>query len=83
MEAQWGRGGIAPTPSRPWQLMGRVLSVTPRPRFTPGGRTPGTHWTEGWVGPTAGLDSEIRGKILCLCRGSNLDRPVVQYVARH
>jgi hypothetical protein len=32
------------------------------------------------VGPRAGLDTEVRGKILCLCRGSNLDRPVVQPV---
>jgi hypothetical protein len=25
-------------------------------------RTPGTHWTGGWVGPRAGLDTEDRGK---------------------
>jgi hypothetical protein len=25
-------------------------------RFTPGERTPGTHWVGGWVGPRAGLD---------------------------
>jgi hypothetical protein len=32
----------------------------------------------------AGRASEqARGKILCLCRGSNLDRPVAQSVARH
>jgi hypothetical protein len=37
----------------------------------------------GWVGLRAGLDTEVRGKILCFCRGSNLDRPVVQPVARH
>jgi hypothetical protein len=43
----------------------------------PGARTPGTHCTGGWVGPRAGLDTEVRGKILCPCRGSNLDRPVV------
>jgi hypothetical protein len=49
----------------------------------PGERTPGPHWTEGWVGPRAGLDTETRGKIRCPCRGSNLDRPVVQPVARH
>jgi hypothetical protein len=48
-----------------------VVSITPRPRFTPGERTPGTHCTGGWVGPRAGLDAEGRGKILCLCRGSN------------
>jgi hypothetical protein len=48
--------------------------------LAPGERTPGTHWTGGWVGPRAGLDTEDIGKILCLCRGSNL---VVQPVARH
>jgi hypothetical protein len=58
--------------------MGWVVSVTPRPRFTPG-----THCTGGWVGPRAGLDTEARGKILCPCRGSNFDLPVVQPVVRH
>jgi hypothetical protein len=28
------------------------------------------------VGPRAGLDVEVIGKILCLCRGSNPGRPV-------
>jgi hypothetical protein len=32
--------------------MGWVVSVSPRPRFTPGERTPGTHCTGGWVGPS-------------------------------
>jgi hypothetical protein len=54
---------------------GWVVSVTPRPRFTPGERTPGNHWTGGWVGRRAGLDAEARGNILCPCRGSNPDRP--------
>jgi hypothetical protein len=45
------------------------------------GKDPGTHCTRGWVGPTAGLDSKVRGKIICLlCRGSNLDRPEVQSI---
>jgi hypothetical protein len=35
------------------------------------------------VGLRAGLDTEARGKILCPCRGSNPDRPVVQSVVRH
>jgi hypothetical protein len=35
------------------------------------------------VGPRAGLDTEARGKIICPCRESILDRPVVQLVARH
>jgi hypothetical protein len=38
--------------------------------------TPGTHCIGGWVGPRAGLDAEVRGKILCLCRGSNPGRSV-------
>jgi hypothetical protein len=58
-----------------------VVSVTPRPRFTPGERTPGTHWIGGWVGLRAGLDAGARRIILCPCRGSNLDRPIVQPVA--
>jgi hypothetical protein len=29
-------------------------------------------------GPRAGLDTEIRGKICCLCRKSTLDLPVVK-----
>jgi hypothetical protein len=49
----------------------------------PGERTPVTHCTGGWVGLRAGLDTEARGKILCLCRGSNPDCPVVQSVVRH
>jgi hypothetical protein len=46
-------------------------------------RTSGTHCTGGWVGPRTGLDTEARGKILHLCRGSNLGSPVDQPVARH
>jgi hypothetical protein len=44
---------------------------------------PATRWTGGYAGPTAGLATEATGKILCLCEGSNLDRPVVHSVARH
>jgi hypothetical protein len=47
-----------------------MVIVTPRPRFTPGERTPGIHWTGGRVGPRAGLDTEDRD------RGSNPSRPV-------
>jgi hypothetical protein len=55
---------------------GRVVSITPRPCFTPGERTPDTHCTGGWVGPRASLDTEGRGKILCLHQGSNPSRSV-------
>jgi hypothetical protein len=66
MEALGGTGGIVPTHlvhdlGIRWGL---VVSVTPRPRFTTGEKTPGTHWTGRWVGPRAGLDTEVRGKIL-------------------
>jgi hypothetical protein len=60
-----------------------VVRVTLWPRFSPGERTPGTHCPGGWVGPIAGLDTEDGGKIVCICQGSNLDRTVVQPVARH
>jgi hypothetical protein len=39
MEALGGRGGIAPTNSRP-RHYGWVVSVTPRPRFYPRGKDP-------------------------------------------
>jgi hypothetical protein len=39
-------------------LDGGEWSATQPVRFTPGERAPpGTHWTGGWVGPRAGLDT--------------------------
>jgi hypothetical protein len=38
--------------------------------LSPGERTPGTHSTGGWVGPRAGLDTEVRGKILSPLSGT-------------
>jgi hypothetical protein len=35
----------------------------------PGERTPGTHCTGGWVDLIAGMDTEVRGKILYPCWG--------------
>jgi hypothetical protein len=43
---------------------GWVVSVTSRPRFSPGERTPGTHCTGNLESPRAGLDTETGGKIL-------------------
>jgi hypothetical protein len=62
---------------------GESSASRPGRDFTPGERTPGTQCTGGWVGPRAGLDTEVIGKILCPRRGSNPDRPVVQPVVRH
>jgi hypothetical protein len=60
---------------------GWVVSVTPRPRFAPGERTPGTHWIGGWVSLKAGLDTETGEK---KSFSSARDRtPVVQSVVRH
>jgi hypothetical protein len=56
--------------------MGWVVSITPPPRFTPGERTPGAHWIGGWVGFRANLDTQAKGKILCLRRGSNPSSPM-------
>jgi hypothetical protein len=65
-------------------LDGSELSASrPGRAFIPGERTPGIHCTGDWVGPRAGLDTEDRGKVLCLYHGSNPDRPVVQPVVRH
>jgi hypothetical protein len=41
-----------------------VVIVTPRLGFSPGVRTPDTHCTGGWVDLRAGLDTEVRGKIV-------------------
>jgi hypothetical protein len=55
----------------------------PRPRFTPGKSASGTHWTRCWVGLRAGLDTEAGERILPVCQGSNLERQVAQFLARH
>jgi hypothetical protein len=54
------RGCIVNTHSR-W---GWVVSVMPQPHFSPGERTPSTHWAGGWVDPRASLEREATGKIL-------------------
>jgi hypothetical protein len=35
-------------------------------RITPGKRAPGAHWSEGWVGPRAGLADMEKRKFLTL-----------------
>jgi hypothetical protein len=48
-------------------------------RALPPGKDPGTHWTGGWVGPRAGLDTETRGKLFATAGDQT---PVVQSVVR-
>jgi hypothetical protein len=55
---------------------GEWSASRPGRALPPGKEPPGTHCTGGWVGPRAGPDAEVRGKILCLCRGPNPGRPV-------
>jgi hypothetical protein len=62
---------------------GEWSASRPRPRFTPGERTPGTHCTGGWVGLRAGLDTEARGKNPLPLLGIETGTPVVQSVVRH
>jgi hypothetical protein len=51
-------------------------------RFTPRERTPGTHWTGGWVGPRAVLDAVVKRKISSPRRESNPRTRIVQPVAQ-
>jgi hypothetical protein len=44
-----------------------VVSITLQPLFIPGERNTGIHCTGGCVDPIAGLDTEVRGKILYFC----------------
>jgi hypothetical protein len=60
-----------------WALeRGESSASRPGRVLPPGKEPPGTHCAGGWVGPRADLDADVRGKILCLCRGSNPGRPV-------
>jgi hypothetical protein len=77
-----GRGLIAPTHSRSRYYIGVsdqrhalavIYSSGKYPRYPLYRR----------LGSRAELEIEARGKILCLCWGSNLDSPVVQSVVRH
>jgi hypothetical protein len=54
-------------------LDGGKWSASHPSRAVPTQRAPDTHSIGGWVGLRA---TEVRGKILCLCRGSNPGRPV-------
>jgi hypothetical protein len=54
-----------------------MVSVTPQPRFIPGGKGPPV-----LIVQEAGTQ-RLEEKSFSLCRGSNLDRPVGQPVGRH
>jgi hypothetical protein len=58
-----------------------VVSFAPRP-LNPQGKTHGTNWIGGWVGPRAVLDAVVTRKILIPRRESNPITPIVQPVAQ-
>jgi hypothetical protein len=64
-------------------LHGGEWSASRPGRALPRGKGPRYPLYRRLGGPQSGLDTEDRGKILCPCRGSNPDRPVVQPVVRH
>jgi hypothetical protein len=65
------------------QYRGEWSASRPGRVLPPGKGPPVPIGQEAGGGPRAGLDTEVRGKILCSCRRSNPDRPVVQSVVRH
>jgi hypothetical protein len=80
MKMYWGSGGIVPRLldlGTGWKW---VVSFTPRPLY-PQGKSPGTHWIGGWVGPRAILDTVVKRKILSPHRKSNSRTSIIQPVA--
>jgi hypothetical protein len=62
-------------------LDGDELSASRPGHFTLRERAPGTHCTEGWVGPRAGMDAMVKRKNPCPCRDSKRDHPFRSLVA--
>jgi hypothetical protein len=54
-----------------YSFLTSALNSVSGQRHAPAAHRPRTHWKGGLVGHRAGLDTEVGGKILCLCRGSN------------
>jgi hypothetical protein len=63
-----------------YSFLTSVLDGVSGERHTPAAlypqeKTPVTHWTGGWVGPRAGLDTDARGKILLPLPGIEAGSP--------
>jgi hypothetical protein len=69
-EDVWRRGGIAGTRRECSALLSCRLTL---------GRSPGTHWTGGWVVPRAGLDAIEKRRVFPLAGNRT---PAIQPVAR-
>jgi hypothetical protein len=48
----------------------------------PQGKSPGIHWTGGWLAPRTVLDAMMKRKIPSTCRESNPRTPIVQPLAQ-
>jgi hypothetical protein len=83
MEALGGRGGIAPTHSRPRHKMGVSGQRHAPAALYPRRKDPRYPLYRKLRGPQSRSGQRIEEKILCPCRGLNPDRPVVQPVVRH
>jgi hypothetical protein len=78
-----GRWGIAPTHSGPLHYMGLSDQRHAPAALLPGERTPVPIAQEaGWTPETVWIQ-RLQEKSFRLCRGSNVDRPVVQPVTGH
>jgi hypothetical protein len=74
-ENVWGSGGIAPPVLTLARDGGQLHALVALPL----GKSPCTHWIEGWVGYRAGLEDTEKRKILPL---PGIKTPAVQPVAR-
>jgi hypothetical protein len=63
--------------------MGCVVSVTSRPLFSHGDRTPVPIVQEAVWTPEQAWAQRLEEKFFHLCRGSNIERLVIQSVAIH
>jgi hypothetical protein len=63
-----------PTLSSPRQQIGVSGQCHTPATLYPWERTSTTHWIGGWVGLRPDLDTETKGKTLCLCCGSTSTR---------
>jgi hypothetical protein len=76
MEALWWERRYSSYSFSTSALDGGEWSVLrPGRALAPGKRIPGTYCIGGWVGPRAGLDTQVTGKILSLLPGIELRSP--------
>jgi hypothetical protein len=68
-------GGTAPHILNLDTIWGLVVNFTPQPLYSQG-KYRGAHWIGRWVGLRTCLNVVAKMKNPCLCRKSNVERPV-------